>query len=33
MKNIKSILIFLSPFLIGWIALFLGAYGVTPFKT
>ncbi|GAB6182399.1 FecCD family ABC transporter permease [Thermodesulfovibrio hydrogeniphilus] len=31
MRGIKSILILLSPFLIGWIALFLGAYGVTPF--
>jgi len=30
MKTIKSILILLSPILIGWFALFLGAYGVTP---
>lgn len=30
MKGIKAILIFLSPFLIAWVSLFVGAYGVTP---
>jgi len=31
MKGIKALIILLSPFVIAWIALFLGAYGVTPF--
>ncbi|MBW1975855.1 MAG: iron ABC transporter permease [Deltaproteobacteria bacterium] len=30
MKNIKILTIILSPFFIGWIALFLGTYGITP---
>lgn len=30
MKGFRAIVIFLSPLLIAWIALFLGAYGVTP---
>ncbi|MCS7163905.1 MAG: iron ABC transporter permease [Thermodesulfovibrio sp.] len=30
MKGIRAFLIFLSPLLVAWIALFLGAYGVTP---
>ncbi len=31
MKNIKAIIILLSPFLVAWFALFFGAYGVSPF--
>lgn len=31
MRGIKSLIIFLSPLFIAWAALFLGAYGVTPF--
>jgi iron complex transport system permease protein len=30
MKGIKALTILISPFIIGWIALFLGAYGVSP---
>jgi len=30
MKNIKIFLILLSPFIVGWISLFLGVYGVRP---
>jgi len=30
MKGFKVILIFLSPLIIAWVSLFLGAYGVTP---
>jgi len=31
MKGIKALIILISPIFIGWLALFLGAYGVTPF--
>jgi iron complex transport system permease protein len=31
MKGIKALIILISPIFIGWPALFLGAYGVTPF--
>uniref|UniRef100_A0A7V5XFD2 Iron ABC transporter permease n=1 Tax=Thermodesulfobacterium geofontis TaxID=1295609 RepID=A0A7V5XFD2_9BACT len=31
MKNIKTFIILISPIFIGWIALFLGAYEVSPF--
>ncbi len=30
MKGIKALIIIVSPLIIGWFALFLGAYGVTP---
>jgi len=30
MKGIKALIILASPFIFGWIALFLGAYGVSP---
>ncbi len=30
MKNIKILLILLSPFVVGWISLFLGAYEISP---
>ncbi len=30
MKGFKKLLIFLSPFIVAWLSLFLGAYGVTP---
>jgi iron complex transport system permease protein len=29
-KYSRAILIYLSPFIVGWIAMFLGAYGITP---
>lgn len=31
MKNIKVLIILILPFIFGWFALFLGAYGVSPF--
>jgi len=30
MKGIRALIILASPFIVGWIALFLGAYGVSP---
>jgi len=30
MKGIKDLIIFISPLIVGWLSLFLGAYGVTP---
>ncbi len=30
MKSIRALLIFISPLIVAWIALFVGAYGITP---
>lgn len=30
MKSLKALLIFISPLIVAWIALFVGAYGITP---
>jgi len=30
MKGIKALIIFISPLIVGWLSLFLGAYGITP---
>lgn len=30
MKNFKKIIIFISPFIVAWLSLFIGAYGISP---